>query len=475
MVFSSSLFLLYFLPIFLLVYCFIDKSYKNNVILLASIVFYAWGEPRFIFILLLSTIIDFYLVRQLYRAVENKVKKQWLLLSLMMNLGLLAYFKYANFFIDNVNAVLTTAGVENIAWTSVLLPIGISFYTFQTLTYSIDVYRKVSKPLDKLRDYLVYILSFPQMIAGPIVRFNVIADQIVNRVETVDDRLQGFFRFSVGLAKKVLIANAMGEQADLIMNQTAGDLSTPTAWIGILAYTFQIYFDFAGYSDMAIGLGKMMGFTFPENFKSPYTSQSISEFWRRWHITLGDWMRDYLYIPLGGNRVDSKARLYFNLWFVFLISGLWHGASWNFVIWGAFHGLFLILDRLFLLKILNKIGKIPAVIFTFFIVVIGWVFFRIEKFSDAMAYLSRLFAFDNFDDKIVIEKSFLAVLGIAIFFSFLTLTKWGKQLEIQTYEMPAVLSTRQSWLVISVGLLLFVLSLSYIAAAGFNPFIYFRF
>jgi alginate O-acetyltransferase complex protein AlgI len=438
-------------------------------------VFYAWGEPRFIFILLLSTIIDFYLVRQLYRAVENKVKKQWLLLSLMMNLGLLAYFKYANFFIDNVNAVLTTAGVENIAWTSVLLPIGISFYTFQTLTYSIDVYRKVSKPLDKLRDYLVYILSFPQMIAGPIVRFNVIADQIVNRVETVDDRLQGFFRFSVGLAKKVLIANAMGEQADLIMNQTAGDLSTPTAWIGILAYTFQIYFDFAGYSDMAIGLGKMMGFTFPENFKSPYTSQSISEFWRRWHITLGDWMRDYLYIPLGGNRVDSKARLYFNLWFVFLISGLWHGASWNFVIWGAFHGLFLILDRLFLLKILNKIGKIPAVIFTFFIVVIGWVFFRIEKFSDAMAYLSRLFAFDNFDDKIVIEKSFLAVLGIAIFFSFLTLTKWGKQLEIQTYEMPAVLSTRQSWLVISVGLLLFVLSLSYIAAAGFNPFIYFRF
>ena len=267
----------------------------------------------------------------------------------------------------------------------------------------------------------------------------------------------------------------MGEQADLIMNQTAGDLSTPTAWIGILAYTFQIYFDFAGYSDMAIGLGKMMGFTFPENFKSPYTSQSISEFWRRWHITLGDWMRDYLYIPLGGNRVDSKARLYFNLWFVFLISGLWHGASWNFVIWGAFHGLFLILDRLFLLKILNKIGKIPAVIFTFFIVVIGWVFFRIEKFSDAMAYLSRLFAFDNFDDKIVIEKSFLAVLGIAIFFSFLTLTKWGKQLEIQTYEMPTVLSTRQSWLVISVGLLLFVLSLSYIAAAGFNPFIYFRF
>jgi alginate O-acetyltransferase complex protein AlgI len=416
-------------------------------------VFYAWGEPRFIFILLLSTIIDFYLVRQLYRAVENKVKKQWLLLSLMMNLGLLAYFKYANFFIDNVNAVLTTAGVENIAWTSVLLPIGISFYTFQTLTYSIDVYRKVSKPLDKLRDYLVYILSFPQMIAGPIVRFNVIADQIVNRVETVDDRLQGFFRFSVGLAKKVLIANAMGEQADLIMNQTAGDLSTPTAWIGILAYTFQIYFDFAGYSDMAIGLGKMMGFTFPENFKSPYTSQSISEFWRRWHITLGDWMRDYLYIPLGGNRVDSKARLYFNLWFVFLISGLWHGASWNFVIWGAFHGLFLILDRLFLLKILNKIGKITAVILTFFIV----------------------FAFDNFDDKIVIEKSFLAVLGIAIFFSFLTLTKWGKQLEIQTYEMPTVLSTRQSWLVISVGLLLFVLSLSYIAAAGFNPFIYFRF
>lgn len=442
---------------------------------MASIVFYAWGEPRFIFILLLSTIIDFYLVRQLYRAVENKVKKRWLLLSLTMNLGLLAYFKYANFFIENVNAVLTTSGVENIAWTSILLPIGISFYTFQTLTYSIDVYRKVSKPLDKLRDYLVYILSFPQMIAGPIVRFNVIADQIVNRVETTDDRLQGFFRFTIGLAKKVLIANVMGEQADLIMNQTAGDISTPTAWIGILAYTFQIYFDFAGYSDMAIGLGRMMGFTFPENFKSPYTSQSISEFWRRWHITLGDWMRDYLYIPLGGNRVESKARLYFNLWFVFLVSGLWHGASWNFVIWGAFHGLFLILDRLFLLKVLNKIGKIPAVIFTFFIVIIGWIFFRIEKFSDAVAYLSRMFVFDNFDDEITIEKPFLTIFCIAIFFSFLTLTKWGKQLEIRTYEMPAVLSTKQSSYLVGIGLLLFILSLSYIAAAGFNPFIYFRF
>ncbi|MFT4758478.1 MAG: alginate O-acetyltransferase complex protein AlgI [Paraglaciecola sp.] len=475
MIFSSSLFLVYFLPIFLLVYCFVDKSHKNNVILLASIVFYAWGEPTFIFILLLSTIIDFYLVKRLHQASENNIKKRWLLLSLTMNLGLLAYFKYANFFIENVNSVLTSAGVENVAWTNVLLPIGISFYTFQTLTYSIDVYRKVSNPLDNLRDYLVYILSFPQMIAGPIVRFNLIADQIVNRIETVDDRLQGFFRFSIGLAKKVLIANAMGEQADLIMNQAAGDISTPTAWIGILAYTFQIYFDFAGYSDMAIGLGRMMGFTFPENFKSPYTSQSISEFWRRWHITLGDWMRDYLYIPLGGNRVGSKARLYFNLWFVFLISGLWHGASWNFVIWGAFHGLFLILDRLFLLKTLNKIGKIPAVIFTFFIVIIGWVFFRLEKFSDAIAYLSRMFAFDNFDDKVILEKQFLTVFCIAVFFSFFTLTKWGKRWEIRTYEMPTVLSTKQSSYLVGVSLLLFIVCLSYIAAAGFNPFIYFRF
>jgi len=345
MVFSSTLFLLYFLPAFLVTYSLVGKKRKNWVILFASIFFYSWGAPQFVFILIGSTILDFYLVKQLFLSSEVRRKKLFLILSLVMNLGLLAYFKYANFFIENVNMALNSMGATSVSWTNVVLPIGISFYTFQTLTYAIDVYRGVHKPLDKLHQYLLYILSFPQMIAGPIVRFNLVADQIVERRETIDDKLFGFYRFCIGLAKKVLIANVLGHQAKEIMELPADQLTFITSWIGILAYTFQIYFDFAGYSDMAIGLGKIMGFTFPENFNNPYNSRSITEFWRRWHITLGQWMKDYLYIPLGGNKGAHKFRLFFNLWFVFLVSGLWHGASWNFVIWGAYHGFFLILDH----------------------------------------------------------------------------------------------------------------------------------
>ena len=347
MVFSSSIFLLYFLPLFLLVYHLVGAKYKNYVILFSSILFYSWGAPKFLFVILGSTIIDFYIVRQLFRSSEVSKRKLLLSLSIFINLGLLVYFKYANFFIENLNYSLASIGVNNVEWVNVVLPIGISFYTFQTLTYSIDVYRNKHKPLNKLTNYLVYIMSFPQMIAGPIVRFSHIADQIVSRKEVIDDKLIGFYRFSIGLAKKVLIANVMAEQADLIFGSDYSVLSTTNAWLGMLAYTFQIYFDFSGYSDMAIGLGKMMGFKFPENFNSPYVARSISEFWRRWHITLGDFMRDYLYIPLGGNRVKLKYRLYFNLWIVFILSGLWHGASWNYLIWGAYHGVFLILDRLF--------------------------------------------------------------------------------------------------------------------------------
>ena len=241
------------------------------------------------------------------------------MISLVMNLVLLAYFKYANFFVENLNAALNSIGLEQVGWTSVALPIGISFYTFQTLTYSIDVYRRIHEPLKKVSDYLLYIMAFPQMIAGPIVRFTHIADQIVKRKDTLDDKLVGFYRFCIGLAKKVLIANVMAEQADLIFSSNLNELTTPMAWIGMIAYTFQIYFDFSGYSDMAIGLGRMMGFRFPENFNAPYISTSITEFWRRWHMTLSGFMRDYLYIPLGGSRVNSNGRLYFNLALVFLL------------------------------------------------------------------------------------------------------------------------------------------------------------
>lgn len=425
------------------------------------------------FVILGSTIIDFYIVRALYHSRKQKHRKRLLTASIVINLGLLAYFKYANFFVENVNEVLQKFGVESMAWTAVALPIGISFYTFQTLTYSIDIYRGLHKPLNKVSDYLLYIMSFPQMIAGPIVRFNSIADQIVSRNETASDRLLGFYRFCIGLSKKVLIANALGVQAHFILDDSLTDISTATAWIGILAYTFQIYFDFSGYSDMAIGLGRMMGFTFPENFNSPYISRSISEFWRRWHITLGTFMRDYLYIPLGGNRVASKFRLYANLWLVFLLSGLWHGASWNFVLWGAYHGLFLILDRLFLKRVLNYIGKVPSIVFTFFITVIGWVIFRLDHLWQIKLYLTKMFYIQG-DHIAELTPSFKTVFLVAFIFSFISASGIGKRMEVLVYQKNNYqLKTHLGFTTIS--LLLLVFCIASITSSGFNPFIYFRF
>lgn len=473
MVFSSSLFLVYFLPLFLVVYHFIPKGYKNYIILIASIAFYSWGAPLFVYVIISSTIIDFYLVKKIHLSKKPPQRKLFLSLSIFINLGLLLYFKYANFFVENVNALLESFGATQLAWTSVALPIGISFYTFQTLTYSIDVYRRVHPPLEKVSDYLLYIMSFPQMIAGPIVRFSAIADQITHRVETIDDKLIGFYRFTIGLAKKVLIANVMGEQADLIFNSDLSGLNMGSAWLGMIAYTFQIYFDFSGYSDMAIGLGRMMGFRFPENFDSPYVSKNISEFWRRWHITLGAFMRDYLYIPLGGNRVNSKSRLYFNLWMVFLLSGLWHGASWNFVVWGAYHGAFLILDRVFLINVLNKLGKVPAVLFTFLVVMIGWVIFRLENMHDVGVYLSKLFDF-NSTFAIDTIPSFVFWVLTAFVFSFLTAFKAGKKLELFVFSKESY-TVKYNIAFTFLAIFLFALSLSSITASGFNPFIYFRF
>lgn len=472
MVFSSITFLLYFLPIFLLVYHFIRKEYKNYVILLASVFFYSWGAPKFVFILLASTFLDFYLVRWMSQATQLGTKKRLLFFSIFLNLGLLAYFKYANFFIENVNTALSGLGMEAISWTSVVLPIGISFYTFQTLTYSIDVYRKVHEPLDRVTDYMLYIIMFPQLIAGPIVRFNAIADQIVHRTDDYDDKVLGFYRFCIGLSKKVLIANVMGAKADEIIGMGGGDISTPVAWIGMLAYTFQIYFDFSGYSDMAIGLGRMMGFKFPENFNNPYISKSITEFWQRWHITLGTWMRDYLYIPLGGNRVSAQ-RMYFNLWFVFVVSGLWHGASWNFVLWGIFHGVFLVIERLFLGKLLKKSGAVFSLIYTFIITVLGWVIFRIEDAGAAFVYYKKMLAFDMEGNSVLFETKFKVIFGIAVFFSFFILFPFGKK--IQDYVFGEKYSNGFMLLMFIISWLLFAVCVGAITTSSFNPFIYFRF
>lgn len=473
MVFSSSLFLLYFFPVFLIVYYLLPRVAKNPFALLASIFFYAWGAPAFVFIVLGSILLDFYLVKMM--SVSDGSRKRGLLAaSLVLNVGLLLYFKYANFFVDNANAVLNHLGYGSVHWVRVALPIGISFFTFQKITYAVDVFRKVHGPLNLVTDYALYILMFPQLIAGPIVRYNEIADQLVDRreQENFDNRLTGFFRFVVGLSKKVLIANVLGEEVDSIFALGGEGIDSMTAWYGVIAYSFQIYFDFSGYSDMAIGIGRMIGFRFPENFNNPYISQSISEFWRRWHITLGRFMKDYLYIPLGGNRVPA-ARMYFNLWVVFLISGFWHGAAWNFVIWGAFHGLFLIADRIFLLKVYKAIGKVPSIIITYFIVLISWVFFRAETLPEALAYLDRMFDFTAAGDGITFSSKFYTILIIAIFFSF-----WGGFRAIERWQerLFAEKQTNRSIILMVVfSVIFFIISLSAITSSGFNPFIYFRF
>jgi alginate O-acetyltransferase complex protein AlgI len=473
MVFSSIVFLLFFLPAFLLTYCLVSKKYKNAVVLIFSIFFYSWGAPKFIFAILGTTLLDFHMVKWMSSS-QNQLQRRLLLaLSICVNLGLLFYLKYANFFIENANSMLSIIGCKNIQWTKLALPIGISFYTFETITYVVDVYRRVHKPLNKFWDYQLYIILFPKLIAGPIVRYTDLADQIIDRSEndTPDNRLIGFYRFAIGLAKKVLIANYLGLQADAIFKMNYAEMGSITAWIGILAYSFQIYFDFSGYSDMAIGIAKMIGFQFPENFNNPYISRSITEFWRRWHISLGTWMRNYLYIPLGGNKV-SKKRMYFNLWFVFLASGFWHGASWNFVIWGGYHGLFLVLERGFLNKFHTLIGKFPSTLITFLIIVIGWVFFRIENVADAFRYINQLFSFNSLHS-ISFDFEFYTFFFIALFFAFFTYFSMGQKIQDALFFNDY--TNKKHLLVFCISIALLVLSIGSITAFGFNPFIYFRF
>lgn len=474
MVFSSIVFLIFFLPLFFLIYFFVPKNWRNLTIVLGSIIFYSWGAPKFIFVILLTTLFDFFIVKRMDDESSNRRRKLLLFCSVGVNVGLLFYFKYFNFFIENFQSLLAIWGYQKTEWVKLALPIGISFYTFETITYVVDVYRKVHKPLQSFSDYLLYIIFFPKLVAGPIVRFHDIADQIHHRAnqETNENRLLGFYRFVIGLSKKVLIANHMGFIADEVFAMPHDSWTTPTAWLGILAYTFQIYFDFSGYSDMALGLAKMMGFRLPENFNNPYISKSITEFWRRWHISLGSWMRNYLYIPLGGNRVETKYRLYFNLWIVFLLSGLWHGASWNFIIWGAYHGVFLVVERMFLGKYLQKLPSILSIAYNFIVVLIGWVFFRVETFDEAQNFIARLFSW-NISETFPLDKEYVFYLLVAVFFSFFGVSKWGDQLQnkilFQSYNNKGFVAATL------LSLTFLVICIASITSSGFNPFIYFRF
>ena len=471
MVFSSITFLFYFLPVFLLVYFIVPHKWQNIVLLLASLLFYGFGAPKFLPIFIILMIVNWLTAKKMHATSDIKRRRLLLTVSVTLNLLVLGYFKYMNFFIDNVNALLNITNHNVLEFNKIALPIGISFFTFQSITYVVDVFRGDARPMEKCTDYMLYISMFPQLIAGPIVRFSSIATQIVERRPTMEARVNGFCRFLIGLGKKVLIANQVALLADQVFATGVQHLSSISAWIGVLAYTFQIYFDFSGYSDMAIGLGMILGFRFPENFNAPYISTSISEFWRRWHITLGAFMKSYLYIPLGGNR-RGTGRTYCNLVIVFLLSGLWHGASWNFVLWGTYHGFFQIADRLCMTKVLDRLGRVLSMILTFVVVAIGWVLFRSESLGDALHVYQALFSFQG-DANLAWQPQHLFLILAAIL-SFLPATNIGQKTMDALFADTHPKKTMIIILVLTVAVIL-PLSVGSLASTNFNPFIYFRF
>lgn len=457
MVFSSNIFILFFLPVTLFIYYLTGSKFKNYVLLAASYIFYAWGAYEFLLILIFSTLIDYFIGLFIHKTGQ---KKAGATLSIIINLGLLIYFKYSNFFIDEWNHALNTLGMNEIHWIKIALPIGISFFTFHKISYVIDIYRNKAKPLRNFADFALYITLFPQLIAGPIIRFHQIENQIRHRDHTFEKFFDGLWRFSVGLGKKTLLANPSGQIADDIFSLSNNELSSPMAWIGILAYSFQIYFDFSGYSDMAIGIAKMIGFEFPENFNKPYIARSITDFWRRWHITLSSFFRDYVYIPLGGNR-KGTFKTYRNLWLVFFLSGLWHGANWTFMFWGAYHGLFLVLERAVLLRHLEKM-KVVNHLYAFLLIMIGWVFFRSDSINHALIFIGHMANITNIE--FVNIPSFnpknIFFLTLAAFFSFVTIpSKFMENIHFKGIVM----------------LLLIIYSIVVLSNASYSPFIYFRF
>lgn len=470
MVFSSPIFLFLFLPLVLVSYFLVPNRGKNLILLLFSLLFYTWGEGKMVALLLGSAAVDYIAGR----IIEKGHRKIGLALSLIVNLGILLYFKYLNFALENLQHITDFFGIQNSALSQVAevsLPIGISFFTFQTMSYTIDVYRGQVKANHNFLNFATYVCLFPQLVAGPIVRYSTIADQLKKRVISMDKLSQGAERFIIGLGKKVLIANTMATVADDVFSQNLNDLSSFYAWLGIIAYTFQIYFDFSGYSDMAIGLGKMFGFDFPENFNYPYIAKNMREFWRRWHISLSTWFRDYVYISLGGNRKGS-GRTLLNLFIVFFVTGLWHGASWNFVIWGLFHGLFLILERIGLGKMLDKAPRIVGHVYTCLVVIFAWVFFRAENLADATTYLQKMLSFDRGNEALSsylayfhLNGQILLALIAAVLFSMPLYSIIEKHLSTRYLQ----------WIHSSSVLALLVLSIIYLGAGTYNPFIYFKF
>ena len=467
MVFSSLTFLMLFLPSVLLIYFAVPRQGKNAVLFIFSLLFYAWGEPIYVGLMIFSTVLDYtcgWLVEK-YRGTSKQ--KIGLLISVFTNLSLLFFFKYTDFFIGTINTVFGT----DIAMLNLPLPIGISFYTFQTMSYTIDVYRGDAKVQKNILSFGAYVSLFPQLIAGPIVRYQDVADQLNERTHSFDRFGDGVKRFVTGLGKKVLLANNIGLLWDAISKSAAENLTTLAAWLGIIAFAFQIYFDFSGYSDMAIGLGKMFGFEFLENFNYPYTSKSVTEFWRRWHISLGTWFRDYIYIPLGGNRKGLPIQIR-NIAIVWLLTGFWHGASWNYVLWGVFYGLLLMAEKLFLLKWLKKAPAFVGHIYTMFAVLFGWVLFAFEDFGKGIAFLKTMFGGGSgFISNSTLYQilSYLPLLIVCLVAATPLAKKIYGKLSCKAGEV--VLLTVDSVRIAGIMLL----SIAYLISGSYNPFLYFRF
>ena len=474
MVFSSPLFLFVFLPLTLGIYYLTPLKLKNLFLLIASLFFYAWGEGAFVTIMLVSIGMNF--LTGIKIAKSNR-KKLWLGIGIVGNLSLLIYFKYINFIVANINQWIAGWDIGVIPSPEVRLPIGISFFTFQAMSYIIDVYRGTTSVQKNLVHLGLYIALFPQLIAGPILRYHNMAQQLIHRTIGSPQIAVGIQRFVFGLAKKVLIANVLAEVADQIFALSGPELGCGLAWLGIICYALQIYFDFSGYSDMALGIGSMLGFRFPENFNYPYISVSIKEFWRRWHITLSTWFRDYLYIPLGGNR-GSNLRTAINLLVVFFLCGLWHGASWNFIVWGLIHGLFLSLERSKFGLLLARAPKFLGRIYVISVVLIGWVFFRAETLPEALAYLSTMFHFNLSSDVLtLLNPERVSVLIFALLFSTpiypVLRQKVHTLLKHHSNQVPIHILCRSVQDITLIAL--FLLAAAYISAGHYNPFIYFRF
>ena len=463
MVFSSITFLFYFLPIVLIIYYLIPNKYKNIVLLISSFIFYFYGEPKKIYIKILSKLATYIFGILIDKYKKTKYSKIFLILSIFINIGLLIYFKYADFIIKNINLWLS----NKIDLIHVILPIGISFYTFQLISYIVDVYRGEAKVQKNIIKLATYISLFPQLIAGPIVRYTTIENQLENREYNMKNFSIGVRRFIIGLGKKVMIANVMGNLINIFL--VSDEKSVLFYWLYAIALMIQIYFDFSGYSDMAIGLGKMLGFDFPENFNYPYIATSITDFWRRWHISLSSWFRDYTYIPLGGNRV-SKLKWIRNIIIVWMLTGLWHGAEWNFVIWGLYFGVLLIIEKVFLLKWLQKIPKVISRIYTLFIVMISFIIFNGEGISTILENIGGLFKFVSIplitNESMYYLKSYIIVIILGI----IGATPICKNI-LTNEKLKKIVNILEPIYL----LLIFIICTSYIVDGSFNPFLYFRF